>query len=64
MLQGKNTTKSLYFIRIYRKILDIVAVYLLFFFTSIMFHASFVICFTNLATISWVVMFHVKHYVV
>lgn len=31
MLQGKNTTKSLYFIRIYRQILDVVAVYLLFF---------------------------------
>ena len=31
---------------------------------TIMFHTSFIKCFTNLATISWVVMFHVKHYVV
>ena len=46
------------------RILDVVAVYLLLFFPTIMFHTSFIKCFTNLPTISWVVMFHVKHYVV
>lgn len=64
MLQGKNATKNLYFIRIYKANTRCCGYVFVVFFITIMFHISFIKCFTNLATISWVVMFHVKHYVV